>query len=90
MTGVDLSDSEWTYVAHLFADSELVRGRPRRDCREILNAILWVKRTGEKWHRLPSSYPPQQTCYGKYLTWRRSGLLQRVGDLLGVKELYES
>jgi transposase len=80
MTGFELSDSDWERVAHLFVGGTTGRGRPRSDSR----AILWVKRTGEKWHRLPDTYPPQQTCYGKYLLWRRTGLLQRVEALLEV------
>jgi hypothetical protein len=90
MTRLELSDAEWARVAHLFAETEIVRGRPRRDCRAILNAILWVKQTGAKWHRLPATYPPQQTCYAKYLIWRRTGLLQRVGELLAVEGLCRS
>ncbi|WP_218133027.1 transposase [Paraburkholderia phenazinium] len=70
------------HVEHLFRESPSARGRPRRAARDILNAILWIQQTGEKWHRLPASFPPQQTCYAKYIAWRRSGELQRAVELL--------
>ncbi|CAE6868253.1 hypothetical protein R75465_08113 [Paraburkholderia aspalathi] len=87
MFEVPLSDSDWERVKHLFPDSKPARGRPRRDCREVLNAILWVQQAGEKWHRLPSTFPPQQTCCAKFIAWRRVGLLQRVTELIDLKAL---
>jgi transposase len=83
---VPLSDDAWMRVEHLFIESQSPRGRPRRAPREILNAILWIQHTGEKWHRLPASFPPQQTCYARYIAWRRAGTLQRAMDLLGIRQ----
>ncbi len=82
MQFVPLSDESWERVKHLFPASAPARGRPRRDAREILNAILWVQQTGEKWHRLPATFPPAQTCYVKFLEWRRTGHLQKVVELI--------
>jgi transposase len=79
---IPLSDDDWMHVEHLFRESPSPRGRPRRAARDILNAILWIQQTGEKWHRLPANFPPQQTCYAKYIAWRRSGELQRAVELL--------
>ncbi|WP_416340385.1 transposase [Paraburkholderia sp.] len=47
-----------------------------------LNAILWVQQTGEKWHPLPGSFPPQQTCYLHYTSWKKSGVLAQLIALL--------
>ncbi|MFM0351524.1 transposase [Paraburkholderia sp. RL17-347-BIC-D] len=85
MNFLPLSDDDWERVKHLFPALASRRGRPRRDDREVLNAILWIQRTGEKWHRLPATFPPQQTCYTKYITWRRTGGLQRVAELIEMK-----
>jgi transposase len=85
MTDFFLSDAEWALVGHLFSEPKPGHGRPRRDCRGILTAILWVQRTGEKWHRLPSVFPSQQTCFAKCLTWRRTGILQRVAELIDAE-----
>jgi transposase len=79
-----VSDEEWMRVAHLFSSDETRRGG-RRKCpdRSVLDAVLWVMTSGEKWHRLPSCYPAQQTCYNRFVAWRRSGLLDQVVRLLG-------
>ena len=82
-----MSDADWIRVKPLFDTPEPVtaRGRPRRDARQILDAILWVHQSGEKWHRLPAHFPPQQTCYAKYIAWRRAGILHRVATVLDIK-----
>ncbi len=89
MIAIPLSDADWKRVQHLFVTPEpaSARGRPRRDVREIVNAVLWVQQSGEKWHRLPSIFPPQQTCYAKYIVWRRAGLLERMAELISMKAL---
>ncbi|GAA2709691.1 hypothetical protein GCM10010429_24490 [Micromonospora olivasterospora] len=40
-----------------------------RDLREILNAILYVNRTGIVWRYLPHDFPPWQTGYGYLTVW---------------------
>jgi transposase len=79
-----LSDAEWACIHHLFAQTGAPKttGRPAADARAVLDAILWVERTGERWMYLPTHFPPQQTCYARYLNWKRSGLLEQARGLL--------
>ncbi|MGC2967797.1 transposase [Paraburkholderia aspalathi] len=83
--GYSLTDDEWTRVRHLFPERASTRGRPPKDVRPILDAILWVCRTGEKWHRLPPGFASQQTCYLKYMAWKNNGTLQAVLDILEIQ-----
>jgi transposase len=79
-----LSDAEWERIQHLFpaAGAQKATGRPAADSRAVFDAILWIERTGERWMYLPAHFPPQQTCYAKYLNWKRSGRLDQVRTLL--------
>jgi hypothetical protein len=85
---IPLSDTDWTRVKHLFPESEIQSsrgpGRPRRNVRDIVDAILWIQLTGEKWHRLPSTFPPTQTCYTKFCVWRRAGIVQVAMGILDI------
>ncbi len=88
MISIPISDDAWSRVAHLFAQDSRPRfGRPVRPDREVLDAILWVVTNREKWHRLPSNFPPAQTCYIKHLRWKRSGILSKVYELLGIRDV---
>lgn len=85
MLQVPLSDEAWQRVCHLFDHTVTHRpGRPRRHPRGVLDAILWIHINREKWHRLPATYPPAQTCYLKWLEWSRDGILGRALDELGA------
>ena len=82
---IPLSDDDWSRVAHLFMEDEVPRfGRPRRPAREVLDAVLWITLNGEKWHRLPPTFPPARTCYIKYLRWKKWGVLCEAFSELGV------
>lgn len=88
MVEIPLPEADWERVKHLFPESgSLVlrkSGRPRRNVRDILDAILWVHQSGEKWHRLPATFPPEQTCYAKFCEWRQAGLIQRVMEIFEI------
>jgi putative transposase len=58
----DLKDKQWSRLAPLFPLGRRVRGRPRTwTYREIVNAILYLVRSGEAWRLLPHDFPPWQT-----------------------------
>jgi putative transposase len=75
----DLKYSEWLLLAQFFPPNP--RGRPRKwEMWLIINAILYVLRTGCQWRMLPTNFPPWQTVYGYYWRWTRSGVWQCIND----------
>jgi len=61
--------------------------RPRKyDLREILNAILWITRTGTQWRNLDSSFPPWKTVYYYFETWGKLGIFEKMCTRLNMKE----
>jgi transposase len=78
---MDLSDKQWEIVGPLIPKPRLRddgRGRPWRDPRDILNAVLWILRTGAQWNDLPKRYPPRATCHRRFQLWVKHGVLERV------------
>ncbi len=82
-----VSDDQWLLVGHLI-QSQVRRGwgRPARDPRTILDAILWVTINGERWHRLPPEFGPPQTAYMKWLQWRRQGIMDKILEILAAAD----
>src|SRR6266487_5081243 len=80
----DLADQEWALIAALLpARRPGGPGRPLvHPRRRIVEAILYVDRTGCAWRYLPSEYPPWRTVYGCFAAWRANGTLDRVHDAL--------
>lgn len=77
----DLKCNEWERIAPFFPQP--TRGRLRRwpTCL-IVNAIVYVARTGCAWRMLPKDYPPWQTVYGYFWRWTRQGLWERINAAL--------
>src|SRR5262249_59285697 len=57
-------------------------GRPPADLREVLNAILYLVRTGCQWRLLPKDFPPWSTVHTWYRRWRRDGTWERIHEAL--------
>ena len=78
----DLSEQQWRRIAHHF---EVASGRgrpPKHDRRQIVNAILYLTKSGCQWRMLPKDFPPWQTVYDHFSRWNKQGVWERVLDEL--------
>jgi transposase len=80
---MDLTDEQWEAIRSSIPEPEREGttargGRPWRDPRDVLNAILWVLRTGAPWADLPRRYPPYQTCHDRFQKWEREGVFDGI------------
>jgi putative transposase len=50
--------------------------------REIVNGIFYILRTGGAWRFLPHDFPPRQTVYHYFRSWRRDGTWRVMHDAL--------
>lgn len=81
----DISDAEWKILEPL-VPAPLPGGRPVTwSRREIVNAILYVLRTGCQWHLLPHDFPPYKTVFDYYRQWRRQGIWEQINATLREK-----
>jgi putative transposase len=78
----DLTDAEWAILAPLLPPLKRL-GRPARvERREVVNAILYVLRTGCQWRYLPEGFPNRNTVYWYFARWQDDGTWERVSDAL--------
>jgi len=82
----DLNDTQWALIAPLLPERQSARGRPRTWIfRDIVDAILYVVRSGCAWRMMPHDLPPWQTVYGYYWQWRNTGLWEKINTVLVQK-----
>ena len=78
----DRTEAEWTLLAPRIPAAQR-GGRPRTtDMREVVNAIFYILRGGCQWRLLPTDFPPHQTVYHSFRTWRQTGVWERMHDTL--------
>jgi putative transposase len=81
----DLSDQQWAILEPLIPPAK-PGGHPRTtDIREVINAILYLDRTGGQWRALPHDFPPWSTVWTYFRTWRNDGTWQRIHTALREK-----
>lgn len=78
----DLTDKQWNLIKDLVPAIK-PGGRPElHPRREIVNAILYLARTGCAWRMLPKDLPPWPTVYMYFAAWRDDGTIEEIHDIL--------
>ena len=78
----DLTDAQWTLLAPLLP-AGAPTGRPREvDLRQVVNALLYLTRTGCQWRFIPTDFPHRSTVRYYFDLWRGDGTWTRVNTAL--------
>ena len=77
----NVSNSQWQIIAK-FLDVERNR---RYSLREIVNAILYLVKTGCQWRMLPSDFPGWKLVYYYFSTWKRASVIEQIHEALVEK-----
>ena len=65
----DLTDEQWEVIAPLFVNMRK---------RELVNAVLYLVKTGCQWRNLPHDFPPVFTVHSFYRRARLNGLWDKI------------
>ena len=76
----DLTEKQWQFVRKFL--SKYKTGRKPADRRRIINAILYLIRTGCQWRYLPKTFPKWKTVYTNFRRWRENGTWRKMHDAL--------
>ena len=80
----DLTDQQWELVEPLLPPVKS-GGRPEKHPRRlIVDAILYVVRTGCSWRQLPADFPPWETVYWYFARWEQAKVTEKI--LAAVRE----
>jgi transposase len=85
-----MSDAQWALIEPIMTAWRAARRglgikQPTHELREIVNAILYVARTGVQWDYLPHDFPPGKTVYDYFAKWDADGTAEEIHELLRVK-----
>ena len=81
----DLTDEQWALIEPLIP-KPLPGGRPRSvEMRSVINAILYINRSGNAWRMLPRDFGPWSSVYHYFRVFRDDGTWQRIHDTLRAR-----
>ena len=69
-----MTDEEWGFFAPFLLENRSRGGRPPADHRRVLDAILWVTRTGCPWRDLPEQLGNWNSVFRQYRRWTEGGI----------------
>ena len=64
-----MTDEEWAFFAPFLTENRSLGGRPPLDHRRVLDAILWITRTGSPWRDLPGELGNWNSVFRQYRRW---------------------
>jgi len=78
----DLTDAQWEIVEPMLPLIKEPGRVPKHPRRAIVDAILYVVRTGCSWRQLPVDFPPWQTVYWQFQQWEKRQVTERILEQL--------
>jgi putative transposase len=78
----DLSNSQWQVISKFLN----FRRKRKYNLREVVNAILYLVKTGCQWRLLPKDLPKWGMVYYYFRIWKKKGIIKKLHHTL-VKKL---
>ena len=86
MYETDLTDSQWQVIEENVA----AKRRRKYSIRLILNALLYVTKSGCQWRLLPNDFPPYPICFYYFRRWQQTGQWAQLNKVLVEQERQQS
>lgn len=86
----ELTDQEWQRISSLLpSETSGKPGRPSKDNRLMLNAMIWLARSGAPWRDLPERFGPWESVYSRFRKWVDNGTLEEIFQKLSLESELE-
>ena len=79
MSDIRLTDDQWKKIRDfIIQDPNAYLGQDEETCRNFVEAVTWVSRSGAQWRLLPEKYGKWNTIYKRFVRWCEHGVWQRM------------
>jgi putative transposase len=76
----DLADAEWALIEHYFQPRDRRGSASLHPRKGIVDAILYVVKSGCQWRMLPNDFSPRQTVYDHFSRWNKRAVWETARD----------
>jgi transposase len=84
MTRELLSDEIWAKIEAMLPGKASDSGVTAADNRRVIEAVLWIARTGAPWRDLPAELGNWHTTYTRFNRWCKRGRWLAIMSVFGV------
>lgn len=75
---VFLDENKWQKILAFLRTEERVNIGKEANCKQFIEAVLWIARSGAPWRYLPEGYGKWYTIYQRFHRWSRFGVWERM------------
>jgi len=69
MTNAELRDDQWKKIYSFLQRHPRAYAGNEADCRQFVEAVLWILRSGAQWRLLAEKYGPWNSIYKRFARW---------------------
>ncbi len=77
----NLTDKQWQVTEKILDAQQRKR---KYSLRDIMNAIMYLVKTGCQWRMLPRDFPPHNTVFYYFNKWKREGVFEELMGTLHI------
>lgn len=80
----DLKDKEWELIKEFIPPAKKGGRERKHPERELINAMLYLLKSGCSWRMLPHDFPPPKTVFHYFNLWSKQKIFEKINSKLRV------
>jgi len=78
MSVVKFNNQQWEKLLSFLKTCPNIYIGQETECRQFLEAVFWITRSGSQWRLLPGSYGNWNTVYKRFARWSAAGVFEKL------------
>ena len=78
MSVVKFNNQQWEKIFALLQTCQNIYIGQENDCRNFLEAVFWITRSGSQWRLLPPGYGNWNSIYKRFARWSEAGVFEKL------------
>jgi transposase len=84
MSVVKFNNQQWEKILSFLKTCPNIYIGQEQDCRNFLEAVFWMTRSGSQWRLLPERYGNWNSIYKRFARWSQVGVFEKLFEQIST------